>query len=90
MYPAAPAGAAAMSLPAEPTTPTRWLMSAVPPESDRILCCREVTLWANRDILHCGKTASFLRSDRREVGHRPCRVNRDIVPPLCATMRRSS
>jgi hypothetical protein len=30
------------------------------PESNRLLRCREMTLRANSDILHCGKTASLL------------------------------
>jgi len=41
------------------------------PESDRLLRCRKMTLWANSDRLHCEKSASLFAVGHREVGHRP-------------------
>src|SRR5580704_17840390 len=29
------------------------------PESERLMRCREMTLWATSDILHCSKIASY-------------------------------
>ena len=33
------------------------------PESDGLLHCREMTLWAKSDILHCGKVLGFESAD---------------------------
>ena len=55
------------------------------PQSDRLLRCREMTLGANRDILHRGKTPSLFAigqpQSRSQIGRLEC----DILPHIAPT-----
>jgi len=92
-YPAAPTGAAGVSLPAESTTPTRWLKSALPPEATDTVLPRSEAM--GQEETHAPQQERFGKSPTNHPMALRCRIrapsttSETIIAPsfLAATIR---